>query len=189
MLGRQFRHTAQAAGLDRIGLERIAVVPEPRHPRRLARIDDAVGPDQFQQHVLRIAPQRRRDFRHHGLHGESMRDVGNRAEPADARVCHGAAAFTFQVRDVERVIDQPHAEFERCGMIGARFECGSDRRCHAAMPPRRYFAIRIYARIDPFHRDGVVEVVPNVVLTRPGELDRRADRFRHQSGFQHVIPL
>ena len=82
------------------------------------------------------------------------------------------AVLAAQVGDGEGIVHQPHAEFERRLVVGARLEGGGDRRRHAAVPPCDDLAVGIDAGVDPFDRYGVIEVVLDVVLARPDDLDR-----------------
>jgi hypothetical protein len=67
------------------------------------------------------------------LHREGMRNVGHRAEPADARVRGGLRVLDADIGDRERHVDHAHAELERVlvlppstkveKMVGATLRC------------------------------------------------------------------
>jgi len=121
-----------------------------------------------------------RDLGHHRLHGKGARDIRHRAEPADAGMRGRFGIFALDIGDLERHVDQPHAEFERRLMHGigrkGRGNAGRD----AAVPPGHHLAALVEAGLDAFHRDGVQEVVTNVVLPRPLHLYRGAEFLGQQ---------
>jgi hypothetical protein len=94
------------------------------------------------------------------------------------RVC--AAAFrilALNIGNLERHVDKTHAKFERCLMHGIGCKCRADTRCDATMPPCNHLAVLVEASLDAFRRDGVQEVVTNVIFPRPLHLHWRAKGF------------
>ncbi len=104
------RRPAQPPGIDRVAVIGLAVVPEVLHR---IEVDDPRRADQFQQHLLLVAVGGVREFADHRLHREGARDVRHRTEPADAGMRRGFRIFALDVGDLERHVDQSHAEFER----------------------------------------------------------------------------
>ena len=86
-------------------------------------------------------------------------------------------------------VDKAHAELEKCFVVGPLLERRQDRRGDAAVPPGDHLAVGADAGIDPLDRDGVVEIVLEVVLAGPVDLDRGPDRLRYQRRFKHIVPF
>ena len=127
------------------------------------------------------------DLAHHRLHREGARDVRDRAEPADAGERRGLRVLAGDVGDLERHVDEAHAEFEGRLVLGTRGECRGDGRGDAAMAPGDHLAALVEPCLDPFHGDRVQEIVADVVLARPLHLDRRAELLRQQRGLEREV--
>ena len=78
--------------------------------------------------------------------------------------------FKPGIRNRERRIYEPHAEFERQLILYAWRENRANGGRNAAMQPRYGFAACIEPGLQPFHGNGVIIPVLNVILTRPGQL-------------------
>ena len=104
-------------------------------------------------------------------------------------MCRRFRVLAANVGDVERQVDEPHPEFERRLMRRTRRERREDGGRHAAVPPSDHFAAFVDPRLDALRRNGVQEVMVDVVLAGPLQPHRRADRARNQRRFQHVIAL
>ncbi len=104
-LGCRLDDAAQPAGVERVELGIFAVEPLVGQGGGL---DQAVGADQLQQVVLGIALERRRHFGREALDGEGVRDVGDRPEPADARMRLGLRVLDPQVGNGEGRVDGAH---------------------------------------------------------------------------------
>ena len=113
----------------------------------LAQIDDARRPDHLQQHVLRIAPSCARDLGDERLHREGVRDVGDRAEPADARM----RLRPRRSRSACSAMSNGLSTSPMPSSIGARASDPARRSsmivgADAAVPPRDHLAAGIDAR-------------------------------------------
>src|ERR1700722_13295737 len=118
LLGDQFHYVAQSASVYRIDFRILTVVPEVLH--LLRDVEDARGSDQIEQERLLILARCRREFRDEGLNGESMRNVRDRAPPADLGVRFSLAVLDADVLDVKGHIDEAHALLERHLVFGIR---------------------------------------------------------------------
>ena len=178
---------AQAAGIDRIALRILAVVPDVADRRR---VDDARRPDQVEQVVLRVASGRMRELGHEGLDREGVRDVRHRAEPADAGMRHGLRVLGPEVRDREGRVDEAHAELERQLVLRVGREDRADGRRGAAVQPRDRQPLVVEAGLDPLHGHRMIVAVMQVVLARPGDLHGRAvHRLAQEPGLDHEVGL
>ncbi len=162
-------HAAQTAGLVGIAGRVFAIDPVVGHA---GGVDLARRPDQLQQIIFRIAPGRRRKLRNEALDREGVRDVGDRAEPADPRMRFRLRVLDPQVRDREGHIDRAHAELERRLVLRIGSEDRGDARRHRAVQPSYRLAVRVEPRLQPLHRHRVEEAVVQVVLAREGHLHR-----------------
>ncbi len=131
----------QAAGVDRIALRRLAVVPG---VAQILRADPARGPITSSRKSFGSRPAAARQLGHERLDRERVRDVRDRAEPADARVRDRLGVLDADVGDRERHVDDAHAELERRLVLRRRARrsrrwsaprCGAARR--PACPARR----------------------------------------------------
>lgn len=179
-------HAPQPPGVDRIQRRILAVV---HVLHRDVRLETPRGPDQFEQEILRVAAGRVRQLRHETLDSERMRDVVDRAEPADPRVRLRGRVLDPHVRDRERQVRDPLREFARLLVHDAGPEGRLDRRRNRAMLPRDHFPRRIDPAVERFERHGMEIVVREVVLARERQLDGRADRLRQQRRLHHVVGL
>src|SRR5258708_31604567 len=99
-LGGALHDAARTGRVDRIRIPGIAVVPQ-LAGHGLARIDDARRADHLEQEVLGILPSFGGQFPHHALHGELVRTLVARPEPADAGLRTGLTGFQAQAGYVE----------------------------------------------------------------------------------------
>src|SRR5580692_10522924 len=111
-------------------------------------------------------------FAHHRLYREGTRYIRHRAEPADAGMGGGFWIFALDVGDLERHVDESHAEFDADLMRRTGGKSRPEAWRDAAVPPSDHLAVGIEAGFDAFGRDRVQEVVANVVLPRPLHLHR-----------------
>ena len=91
------------------------------------------------------------------------------------------------VGDLERQIHESHAKFDGKFMHGFGHEGRKNGRCRTAVPPRDHLAVLVEAGFDSLRRNGVKEVVAEIVLTGPLHPDRCTDRFREQCRLQHEV--
>ena len=171
-LRRNLDDLPQTPGIDRIGLDWLAVVPVLRRDL-FTQIDDTRWTDQLQQELLRVAPKLMGDFRHEGLGAEGMRDVVHGAEPADPGMRLRFARLDAQVRDIEWRIDQPEPELDEEGMLRVRREGRQYARRRAALAPSHDLVAGVEASLEP-----IVPVLPRRRLNR--------DRF---AGTEMDVPL
>src|SRR3954454_1713577 len=141
----QFDHFAKPRGVDWIAVIGLAIVPWVFHGIEL---DDARRADQLQQHILLVSIDGMGDFTDHGLHREGPRDVRHRADPADTGMCGRFRIFALNIGDLERHVDQPHAEFKRRLVHRLSSKRRGDARRDAAMPPGRHLAVLVEASLD-----------------------------------------
>ena len=180
-------HAPEPAGVDRIALRVLAVVPDVADR---GRIDDARRADQLEEVVLRVAARGMGELGHEGLDGESVRDVGHRPKPADAHMRGRFRILDADVGDREGRVDEPHAELERQLVLRIGREHRADGRGGAAMQPRHRLAGSVEPRFEALDRDRVVVAVMQVVLAGPGHLDRRpVHRLRAEARLDHEIGL
>src|SRR5712671_6128685 len=164
LVGDDLDHSAQTRGIDRIAVIGLAIVPQIFHGIEL---DDPRRADELQQHILLIAVGGMGEFGHHRLHRKGTRDIRYRAEPADAGMRGGFRILALNIGDLERHVDQPHAEFEGRRMHRIGREGRGDGWRDAAVTPGNHLAALVEPRFDTFRRDGVKEAVANVVFPRP----------------------
>ena len=127
-------------------------------------------------------------FRHHGLHGERVRNVVDRAEPADAGLGDGFAGFQPQVGYVERRVDQPQPQFQCAFALRVRHEVGHQRRRNAAMAPGHNLVVLVEAGSNVLVRHAVIERVMDVVFASPHHLHRcAAHRLGEDCRFQGKV--
>ncbi len=186
LVGNDLDHSAQTRGIDRIAVIGLAIVPQIFHGIEL---DDPRRADELQQHILLIAVGGMGEFAHHRLHRKGTRDIRHRAEPADAGMRGGFRILALNIGDLERHVDQPHAEFEGRRMQRVGREGRGDGWRDAAVAPGNHLATLVEPRFDTFRRDGVKEAVANVVFPRPLHLYRRTDRLRQQRRLKRKIAL
>ena len=131
--------------------------------------------DQLQQEVLRVAAELVREFGDEGLDREGMRDVVDRAEPADAHVRSRLAALACACSG-RRTACRPSPCRARwtAGCFGSGMKFANEARRRAAMTPGDDLVVRVEPGLEPLDRHGVVEAVLDVVLARPHHLHRRA---------------
>ena len=135
-----------------------------------------------------IAASRGRQLGHERLHGKRVRHVGHRPEPADTGMRDGFRVLDAQVGNVVRHVDQPHALLERRLVLGIRPKQGDDARRCAAVQPGHRLAPSVQSCLQVLHRHRVEIVVVDVVLARPGNLDRLASELlRQQRGFDREV--
>ena len=79
----------------------------------------------------------------------------------------------------------PSSKAAACTALATKVE--SNGRRHAAMPPGDHLAVLVEAGLDALDRNGVKEVVMDVVLPRPLHLDRRAELLRQQRRFEREV--
>jgi hypothetical protein len=102
----------------------------------------------------------------------------------------GFADLAAEVGDVERHVDEAHAEFARLLELGVCNEGRPDGRGNAPMPPRNHSTLGIEPGIDALGRDRVQIIVVKVVLARPRDLDRSAAHLaRQQRRLEHKVWL
>ena len=154
------------------------------------RRHDPRGADDLEQVVLRIALERGSDLADERLHGERVRNVRHRSEPADTRVRDGLRILDPDVGDREGHVDDAHPEFPVRFLHLARVEGRHDRRRDAPVQPRDRVTLRVDAGLEMLHRDSVEVVVVKIVVARPDDLDRPAiHRFRQDRRLDAVIRL
>src|SRR5262249_59292544 len=96
--------------------------------------------------------------------------------------------LALDVGDLERQIDQSHAEFERRLMQGTRRKSRGDAWRNAAVAPGDHFAVLVQAGLNTFRRDRMQEVMADIVLSRPLPLDGRPPLLPEQRRLQPVSP-
>lgn len=186
-LGCGFDHIAHAAGVDRVALGRLAVVPV---VRQRARVQLARRADEVEQVLLVIASGFVGQLGHEALHGEGVRDVRDRAEPADAGVRLDLGAFQPQVGDVVGHVDGGHARFQVHLALAAFHEQRQDGRRGGAVQPGGGAPLGVDHGFQTFDGDRVQVVVLEVVLAGPDQFDGRAlHLFGHHGGLGHVVGL
>ncbi len=173
-LGGGLDHLAQPGRFIGIALGVLAIDPP---IGKIGGIDHAVLAEQLQQIVLVVAPGRGRQFGDEALDGEGMRDVRDRAEPADPGVGGGLGVLDLEIGDIEWIVDRPHAEFDRDLMLGIGHEQRAERGRHRAMQPGDRLALGIQTGLDALDRNGVQEAVMQIVLAGEADLDRLAAHF------------
>src|SRR6267142_6078326 len=178
-MGRHLDDAAQAPGIDRIALGRLAVVPGVAEH---LGTDDPRWADDLQQEILRVAARRRGQFGHERLHRERMRDVRDRPEPADPRVGDRLRVLDADVGDRERHVDDAHAELEGRLVLRVDVEGREDRRRDGPVQPRHRRAPLVDAGLEMLDRHRVVVGVVQIVVARPRDLDRLAVNGLRQNG-------
>ena len=115
-----------------------------------------------------------------------MRDVGHRAQPADADLCIGRSAFGAEVGDIEGNIVPAHIQLE-CAVLGRDIVLRSDGRKHAALQPSRGAALFVGCRFHVHGRHRVIKVEADVVLAAPYHFHRLAQLLGKNGRFGDVV--
>src|SRR3954454_2144142 len=166
-LGGELDYATGAGGIDRIRIPRISIVPQ-LVGHGLARINDTRRADHLEQELLLILAQLGSQLPNHRLHGERVRNIVYRTEPADTGMRRGLTGFQAQVRHVERRVDQAQSQLERAFAMRIRHEVGHQRWCDAAMTPRYDLAV-LDTGGDVLVRHRVVEGMLDVIFTSPDD--------------------
>ena len=159
-----------------------------QHAQRL-QVEDTGRPEQVSQIFDRVLARRGRQLVDKRADGEGMRDVVDRAIPADPHMVGRSAVLAAHIGNVVGQVDDALAQLAAAAVNGIGLECRLDRREDGAMQPRIGAAVLVERRFEVLRADRVVVVVLNVVLAGPGHLDRCADHSRQQGGFGDVVRL
>lgn len=130
--------------------ERLAVIRVAGGTLRFARIKNARRPDQLEQHILGVATQGVGDLGDKGLDREGVRDVADRAEPANPRVRFGLAGLAAQIGDRERHVDDTLAQLTRLLSFRVGNKNRADHRRHDAVPPGDDMPLAVDTGIEAF---------------------------------------
>ena len=105
--------------------------------------------------------------------------------------CAGASPVSMRMFGTANgVSTRAHAELDVGRVLRVGREDRQDGRRRAAVQPRDRLAAGVEPGLEALDRHGVVEAVLEVVLARPGHLDRRAaHRLRQQRRLDHEVGL
>ena len=193
--GDEVDDAAQASGVDQVligdpGRELVdAVIRIIDDDAQRLQVEDARRSEQLSQIFDRVLARRGGELVDEGADGKGVRDVVDRAVPADPHmVCHGAV-LGAHIGNVVGHVDHTLAQLAAAAVNDIRLECRLDCGEHGAMQPRIGTAVLVECGFEVLRADRVVIVVLDVILAGPGYFDRAADHARQQGGFGDIVRL
>jgi hypothetical protein len=135
-VGGEGEHLREPAGVERVDLRRLAVVPGTALDPHRRLVDLARRPDQLEEELAVVAAELLGELGDEDLLGEGARHVVHRAPPADAGVRQRLAVLAADRRDGEGQVGLAHPGLPGAEIAGVRRVApSSPRRPDRATPP------------------------------------------------------
>ena len=184
-LGGNLNHVAEATGVERIILDRLAVVPV-LHSLRF-EVQMARRADDVEQIFDAIAAGRCGQFIDERMNGERVINVRYRAHPALPDVILRGPVFGAMVRNIVGQIHPAHAHFEFLSIPGRGIEGGADGGEDAALQPSGRAALGVGAGFHVHGRYRMIEVELDIFFAAPDYLHRLVELLCEDGSFGYVI--
>src|SRR5215469_11297260 len=193
--GDEVYDTAQPPGVDQVLIGDLrselidAVIRIVDEDAKRLQVKDARRADQLAQILDRVFARRHRKLVGKRADGKGMRDIVDRAVPADAHMARRGAVLATHIGNVVRHVDHTLAQFAAAAVNDVRLERRLYWREDSTMQPCTGTTILVECCFEVLRADCVIIIVLDVVLARPRDFDRGADHAREQRCFGDIVRL